>query len=255
MTIKRRTHRRSGNAVYEMATLLEWKPETIVQVGVGSISHEVEVFHEEWPDVELIGFEPNPESFRSLVSKYPGQLVNAAAGREGRENVPFYIKTGHDGGSSLLQVGTDKTKLKEVSVSMVRLDSMFPSSGSVYFFRLFHFCRVVPLSGTTRNVLLWMDCEGTELEVLAGAHRFLRHVNMINVEMTGKPSVDGWCTPRSVHDELKRAGFYQTWVHTVRARTGQYDAIYVRGDLFRPEFCCCPEEIDRWILQRFKGTE
>lgn len=235
MTIKRRTHRRSGNAVYEMAMFLGWRPEIIVQVGVGTISKEVDVFHEEWPDVKLIGFEPNPESFQSLASKYPGQLVNVAVGREDKDSIPFYIKDKHDGGSSLLRVGEDKTKLKEVSVSMVRLDSAFTLSLA---------------NRTVGSVLLWMDCEGTELDVLLGASRILRCVNMVNVEITGKPSADGWCKPEDVHNELKMAGFYQTWTHTMRIRTGQYDAIYVRGHLFNPEFCCCPDEITRWQKEK-----
>jgi len=231
MTIKRRTHRRSGNAVFEVAEILDWKPSLIVQVGVGSHAHETEVFAEEWPDVPLVGFEPNPDSFEQIKKRYPGTLIQKAVGRSER-NVSFYSKKGHDNGSSLLRVGKDKSKLTKHSVEMTMLDALNKSRG---------------FGHNGKDILLWLDCEGTELAVLIGAKGyFLNQVQMINVEMTGNPSDEGWCSPLDVNKLLRLYGFYLTWVHTIRTKIGQYDAVYVRGDIFNPNICCCPTEIERW---------
>jgi FkbM family methyltransferase len=228
--IKRRTHRRSGNAVVEVAWGLDWEPDMIVQVGVGSVCHEVEVFREEWPDVILIGFDPNPDSFDVMKRKFPGLLVPMAVGACQAESVAFYSKKNHDNGSSLLRVGENKSKLIQRTVSMTSLDE---SEDLLKF-------------GRGRKTLLWIDCEGTELDVLRGGNDFLRQVWMVNVEMTGIPSANGWCSPERVDQFLRDAGFYLTWIHTIRTGHGQYDAVYVKGNIFNPRICCCPSEIERW---------
>ena len=231
MVVKHRTHRRSGNAVFEVAEIVDWRPSLIVQVGVGTHAHETEVFTEEWPDVPLVGFEPNPESFEKIKKKYPGKLIQKAVGHLISDSVPFYSKKDHDNGSSLLRVGEDKSKLTEHQVKMTMLDAPNESLG---------------FGHNGKDILLWLDCEGTEFSVLLGGQRFLSQVQMVNVEMTGKSLDKGWCTPLDVDRLLRKHGFYLSWVHTIRTKLGQYDAVYVRGDIFNPNICCCPTEIERW---------
>lgn len=94
------------------------------------------------------------------------------------------------------------------------------------------------------QVLLWIDAEGAEMLVLEGGTHFVENVQVINVETTSRPYGPGWCMSTELHHELIRLGFIRQWLHSQRAAAGQSDAIYVRRDLFRPEFCCCPCSID-----------
>jgi FkbM family methyltransferase len=216
--------------VVEVAKALNGKPTLVVQVGVGTICHEVEVFQEEWVDVPLVGFDPNPAAVDEMVSRYPGQLIPQAVGLRPEGSVLFYSKQNHENGSSLLRIESDKSELTEHYVTMTSLDATQ---------------KLLPLH-KLHDVLLWIDCEGTELDVLIGGEKFLSVVKMVNVEMTGKPPSPEWCSPWSVDTFLRDAGFYLVWIHTIRTRLGQYDAVYVRGDIFDPSICCVPSEIDRW---------
>jgi len=237
--MKTGTHGRSGNAVLGCAKRIGWEPRLIIQVGVGLLCREVEIFHHDWPDVEMIGFEPEPKSFAELEFTYPGRLIHAAVGERSQDQVPFYIKQGHQGGSSLLQVGGNKSALKMVHVPMVELDSVFSEMTET-------------IDNLDGDILLWLDCEGTELQALRGASRLLRRVGMVNVEMTGVPQAVGWCSPEDVYGELVAAGFYQTWTHTMQAKIGQYNSVFVCKGLFQPRFCCCMAEIARWRKENNK---
>ena len=243
------THGRSGNAVLGCAKRIGWRPQLIIQVGVGLLCREVEIFHEEWPFVEMIGFEPEPKSFAELESTYPGRLIHAAVGERSQEQIPFYIKQGHQGGSSLLQASENKSALKIVHVPMVDLDSVFSEitkTTDIPVDRMLGMLARWRILCLDKDILLWLDCEGTEWQALRGASRLLRRVGMVNVEMTGVPQAVGWCSPEDVHDELMVAGFYQTWTHTMQAKIGQYNTVYVCRELFQPRFCCCLAEIARW---------
>ena len=231
MAIRPGTHRRSGNAVYSASERIGWKPRIIVQVGVGMLCKEVDIFHEEWPDVEMIGFDPHPKAFKTMAGRYPGTLICAAVGKENRASVPFYMRPNHQEGSSVLHIDPNKTTI-QISVPMVSLDSALE--------------HIVGSPSIDKDVMLWLDCEGIELDVLQGAERLIDRVGVINVEMTGIPQAERWSSPEDIHALLKAAGFYQIWVHTMRAHIGQYDAIYVEKSLFCPVYCFIPEEIARW---------
>jgi FkbM family methyltransferase len=207
--------RRSGVSVGLVCERLGWRPDWVVQVGVGFNHEECDVLSAEWPETKWIGFEPHPGIASKI--KYPGQLINKAVGGfEGK--VLLSMKSRHADGSSLKQFPQD-VSVREVLVEVTTLDR--------------HFQLPAP-----DNTLLWLDCEGSELNVLHGATEFLRGVEMINIEMTPKPTGIGWPSTVQVHDFLTATGFWLQWTHTTRET--QYDAVYVRQHLFKPEYCICP---------------
>lgn len=216
--------RRSGVSVGLISELIGWRADVIYQVGVGQYHQEVDVLKSEWPGVKFIGFEPHPAIYREIKQEYPGELFNKAVG----SYVGFlklFWNPRHKDGASLLptgQVGECATL-----IPVTTLDSM----GS-------------PV--TDQRVLLWLDCEGFEMEVLKGAEQFIHAVDVVNVEMTSCPIAKGWSRPVDIHRWLIARGFYRQWVHTQRSSQGQYDAIYVQSKLFRSEYSCDPWEQERF---------
>lgn len=214
--------RRSGMAFAGMAEILGWRPDYLVQVGIGEYFQEVDVLKETWPKLEIIGFEPHPHAFKMASNYYPGMLFNVAISNYVGES-KLYVKKKHKDGSSLFpHIANKRESYGEVNVKVTTLDHYLVG-------RLFN-----------GNVLLWIDCEGSELAVLEGAKEFIGSVQMVNVEVTGCPPGEGWCTPAQVHEKLVDYGFRRQWIHTHRMHCGQCDAIYVRPELWKREYCCDP---------------
>jgi FkbM family methyltransferase len=214
--------RRSGVAVGAIAELLEWQADTLYQVGIGMYHKEVDVLRHEWGEnLKVIGCEPHP---RIRLEDYPGEVYRVAiANRVGQTS--FYARPGHKDGSSLYK--RDGEEFTEYTVKVTTLDALFPNPEGP-------------------RILLWLDCEGAELDALKGGENFLKHVDVINVELTAKSNAKEWCSPGDVHDLLQSRGFFRQWIHTHRVNAGQADAIYVCARLFRPQFCCCPCQVKKW---------
>ena len=216
--------RRSGVAVGLIIDILDFNPSQMVQVGVGFNHEETKVLTEEWPNMPLVGFEAHPGIFEAVEDDYPGVINNYAIG-SARGCATLYSKRRHKDGSSLYELEGENVTGQAVDV--YPLDDFIP---------LF----------SEKDILLWLDCEGSELDVLRGAYETLKRVAVINVEMTGRPSTcdnTGWCKLKDVHEFMHHVGFKRQWTHTSRSTAGQYDAIYVRNDLFMPSICSCPCEI------------
>jgi FkbM family methyltransferase len=176
MKVANRLLRRSGIAVALIAELLEWEPTAIFQVGVGTHHKEIDVFQEAWPDAVLFGWEPHPEIAKDL--EYPGLLHEFALGRESGTKELHYDPAHLEAASFYPAERT----LQTVSVEVRALGDCYPPPDD-------------------EEALFWLDCEGAELEVLEGAGRFLKGVDVINIELTGKPSRDGWPSPVTVGKE------------------------------------------------------
>jgi len=214
--------RRSGVAVGLVADVLGWRADQMFQVGIGHYHEEVDVLVQEWPGLEVHGCEPHPGILSEIKANgsYPGMVYPVAlSDRPG--TATLHVKTRHADGSSLnLHYDGSKTKMQSVAVDT--MDRLF-----------------LPLVKPGR-VLLWLDCEGSELKVLDGGEEFLKLVQVVNVEITGNPPGLGWCSPAEVHWKLDSRGFVRQWIHTQRIHEGQYDAIYVRPALFKRQFSCDP---------------
>jgi len=225
--------RRSGVAVGLIAELLGWKATEIWQVGVGLYHEEMEVLKQEWnlASEQIIGFEPNPDTFRRIMDVYPGQLVNTALSDfVGYGNLSFDSR--HKDGSTLKGLYHAKTSEQ---VPITTLDAVGKN--------------------VKQGCLLWLDCEGSELDVLKGGKGFLSKVDVVNVEMTGKPPGEGWSRPVEVYQFLKMRGFRLQHVHTQRTTAGQFDAIFVRSGLWKEEYCCCFHELMAEETRRKFNTE
>ena len=226
--------RRSGIAVVNICGLLDWRPDVIYQVGVGVNHGEIDHMWESWPGVRFIGCEAHPGIVKSIEKSYPGELYEVAIGAE-RGKTKLYTKSRHKDGSSLYPHRNqhEHEGYHELGdVLMSTLDSMFASP----MWKKWH-VQNLP------KILLWLDCEGSELDALRGGAEFLKSVQVVNVEMTSNPPGVGWADPIEVHQLLIASGFLRQSVHTNRSSSGQADCVYVRRELFKPEYCCCPCQI------------
>jgi len=221
--------RRSGISVGLEADRLGWRPEMIIQVGIGFTHEETNVLTKEWPDCKWIGFEPHPHIVKKI--HYPGLIHEVAIGRK-VGMCTLHIKRRHADGSSTLPFGEDIQILKKLEVTQTTLD------------------RILDINNLPDGILLWLDCEGSELDALIGAEKLMKSgkVKMLNVEMTPNKPAESWPDPSEVHRVISNYGFYRQWVHTLR--DGQYDAIYACRDVFNPTYCSCPYSIHEWQTGR-----
>lgn len=212
--------RRSGVSFVQFCDLLDWQGEAVYMVGVGPLYQELDVFQEEWPGVQIFGFEANTNTYNSIkdaFEKRTGRLFNAViSNKVGKE--ALYYKTDWKAGSSLYKPREEPEKWRTMLVDSYTLDS------------------AINLQGTERKRgVLWLDCEGNEYNVLLGAEEFIKGIDIVNVEMTARPRNEGWCKPIDVHNWLVSHGFAQAYIHTTRSGICQYDAIYVRNELYRED--------------------
>lgn len=231
--------RRSGIAVVQVCQQYNWQPDCVVMVGVGQNHDELLEMHEAWPDIRVVGCEPHPKIAAGLRREWdrdhPEWFVVEAAATEFYGGAILFEKSNHKDGSSLYSHNNHnpRNSYDEIEVDAMTLNSLLTSPA---------FGVLRPLGDC---ILLWLDCEGSELQALQGSGDFLKGVQFVNVEMTGIPHGDGWAKPVDVHAFLVDAGFVRTWCHTTRIHNAQYDAIYVRRELVQPELCMCPCGLDR----------
>jgi FkbM family methyltransferase len=220
--------RRSGIAVGLVAETLNWVADRIYQCGVGNYHEEMAVLKSEWPNVWIEGCEPHPRIVCNLQKDgvYPG-VVHPVAISDKVGTTILYAKPAHADGSSLHK--NEREETKEYTVKVETLDHLF-----------------LPIPKESK-VLLWLDCEGSELCALRGGEEFLKSVDMVNVEMTGNAPSGRWSTICQIDEHLATRGFYATHIHSHRVGAGQFDMIYVRAHLFDPKFCCIPAEINRFF--------
>ncbi len=220
--------RRSGRAVTEYCNLIEFTPQLVCLVGVGVHHQEVDCMREAWKDLEVYGFEPHPDTFKSIKDDFPGILFPYAISNITQISVLF-SKSKHKDGASLFQKinKEDRDLCDKWDVQTMMLDTHFAN-------------RFIE----NRNGLLWLDCEGSEFSALQGGRSFIDgNISVVNVEMTGKPRSEGWSKPLDVHACLTGMGFLHVWCHTTRSVIGQVDCIYVRKEIFKPEYCGIPHSI------------
>lgn len=189
--------------------------------GVGVSADEAVAFSAMWPNAEIIGFEPNPHTFEGLKPVFPGTLLcSAISDKPGTQSL--FFRHSWKNGSTLHKPA--EVGYRECKVPVIRLDDVVnPAKGS----------------------LLWLDCEGYELNALRGGEEFIKNIDAVNIEITGRPRSDGWCKPTDVHQWLKDHGFKQVYVHSIRTVRGQFDAIYVRNEFVKSDMCACLDSLQQ----------
>ena len=181
-----------------------------------------------FPKCQYIGFECYPTIAYDLQKVYPGKLYNYAISDYNGVGTVYYRHRGKNA-CCMYPFREEHFGDGDVQVITRTLDGFFEEHG-------------IPEG----NIMLWMDCEGSELAGLQGAEKFLPHVGVVNVEVTGKPRNDGWCHPTDVHNWLNDHGFLRQHLHTQRSCIGQCDSIYLPYSLFKPEYCFCPCQVGRY---------
>jgi FkbM family methyltransferase len=220
--------RRSGIACSLICDVIDFVPDSIYVVGCGAKAPEVAVFYDAWPDCLVVGFEPNPKNYNWIKDKFSkGELYQTAVGNR-IGTATLYEKSKHPDGSSLYKF--DDPSIQETTTS--------------YEVPISTLDALVPKGPPTEHTLLWLDCEGAELDVLKGAEKFMEKVSVINYESTARPYSKSWDSQKEVHDYLMARGWKRQWLAAQRISRGQTDAFLVRPHLFRPEYTCCPCQID-----------
>ena len=213
--------RRSGIGICNILTFLNWYPEVIHQVGVGVNAEEWQCLDFLCDQPEFFAVEPHPQSFLNLQEKYPGEMLPIAFSNYCGSGTLYWRNRHKDGASLLPHEGTIADGYDQsVPIIVRQLDKVWEP---------------VP----DKKSLLWLDCEGTERKVLDCATEFLKHTDMINVELTSNPPGLGWDTPIQIHEILHRFGFVRQFFHTTKAYAGQVDCVYVKRKLFDSRWCTC----------------
>ena len=214
---------RSGLGVALVSEALGWRADHVIQVGVGDRHEEVGVIKKAWPGVQFYGFDPRP------ADSYDGRFYKVAISDKPGFAM-FNLKARHKDGSSLYPI-PGQPDATQVEVQKTALDLIFPS----------------PLEG---NILLWLDCEGSELDALHGAEQFIQYVQLVNVEFSAtlRYYKDRYHS-LEIYRWLRDHGFWMVDNHTQRLQEGQCDYVFCREHIFKPELCLSPQEIERWLKE------
>ncbi len=192
-------------------------PDAVFMVGVGRAA-EVPKLVEAWPKAKWFGCEPSPEILYG--KNFPGPVYPVAVSDKPSQ-LPFWLKKNHPHGSSLFNRHAKCDR--EIVVHATTLNMLQDEYG--------------PFG---RQVLLWMDCEGSEFAALRSADKFLARVRWINVEMTTEPDRDGWPGHAQVHVKLQDCGFVRVQTHSHHVGSGVYDAVYMRPQHVHWQEVLCP---------------
>ena len=137
----------------------------LLTLGPGMTGTEAWIFRDHFPNLKIIGAEPQTDRYEFLKDKFPGDLLNCAvAAHEGKTEGWM----GHKAGKSDFWLNADENNSK-------------------------HYIKQEILCNTVDNILknveghgfLWMDIEGAEFEALRGALQSMltRKVLFINAEI------------------------------------------------------------------------
>lgn len=174
-------------------------PKYFFNVGVGpskkGSNKEANVVSRIWPGINVIGFEPNIGLFLARSKDYPGTLFPL-----GIWNTPgpqTMMMTPNKGQSSILQVEKQfekhllSSESTKVVINCITLD-----------------CLDRALSNP-RDIFLWMDIEGAELQALKGGSRLLGsgRVKWIILEVAHVPKRIDQPSGADIKDYLSQYGF------------------------------------------------
>jgi len=186
-------------------------PDLMLDVGVGPKSEYLSLASV-YPNMKIVGFEPHPFRFISVLRKFNGLLLPYAIWDK-NETVEIYSNT--EEAAMFDPPSCFRYNDSQVSVSMEAKTLDW----------------VLDYMGDFKNILLWMDIEGAELKALQGAPKTLDRVKYINVELCDTPLYEGSCDGSQVDSFLTNAGF--ELVHSYQFSVGIdeikfHDAIYIR---------------------------
>lgn len=135
------------------------EPSNVIHVGVGDAEDAV-MLKSKWPNARFIGLDPH---HKAPAPKYPGEFIRAAIARK-----PGFV--------------TFYRRPSWYRSSMFSFEKRRQSPESVYAITLDMVANQFDVRG---SVVLWLDCEGSELFALMGASHLINQVTWINIEVEG----------------------------------------------------------------------
>ncbi len=187
--------------IKHLSQYVKGQPKTLYNIGVGHEPHnEAEAFKQLWPDISIIGLEPDLKVFCDRVKDYVGILYPWGLWKE-NSICEFSISNVH-GWSSLLQphkkwVDNTDGRLyftKGIFISCVTLDHLDKKLGC------------------PPDIFLWMDIEGAELGALEGGRETLAsgRIKWIDVEVSHQPRRVGEPSEQMISDYLGQYNYRKT---------------------------------------------
>lgn len=176
----------------QMQWLKKWKIKTYIDVGVHS-GQEVKVISEMFPAAKIIGFEPQKELFRALCRLENKNIIieNVAVGSFNGTTeilVPKYTP-----GASILKPGEQiEGELGELTAQKVKIITLDT------YFKTYKF---------TSPTLLKIDTQGYEKEVLIGARKILKKIDIVYVETPLEAAYEKSAVFSEIYDLLREFGF------------------------------------------------
>jgi FkbM family methyltransferase len=171
-------------------------PDVFIDIGVGYNNSEAWIARKAWPDVKIIGAEPAPNRYRNCKDTFPGELIQCCIGSK---DGTFEIQPVKD---MVVMFPRDNQKAADtIEVPMRSLDSLNEQLGP------------------WKNVFIWSDTEGAEMEVLKGAKNLLDSGEIMgfNLELWSKSQSKGWTTEEEVLSFLEPYGYKvdTVWSHGI----------------------------------------
>lgn len=187
-------------------------PDAFINIGVGNANTEAKLVKSYWPDIHILGIEPNVSRFKRIKKGFPGKLLNIAVSDK-REKLKLFGKD-FDQPSSVFPMynGNNSYTVAARPLDDI-IDEHCPSSN---------------------KILVWADIDGAELLMLQGCPRHIKNGRIIAfyLEVWGRPPkkiVDGsWVLEKQIDEYLFKREFSDK-VPIVRGRSFDFgDALYIR---------------------------
>lgn len=208
---------------YEQVILKFIDPNSIrnlYDIGVGPKS-EYKTIINKYPDINFFGIEAHPDTYNSIKSEFPGELLNMAISESGGgSEVQFVEHEVNVMASGLLPYDNakDGRRISIPSITLDEFDQKFDKR---------------------EDVLLWMDIEGYELIALKSGNELLSsgRVKLLNLEVRPRwNNKSSGCTEAEIDDHLAHYGYKKLFVYNHYSSSRHHDAIYVSNDYTIPSY-------------------
>jgi FkbM family methyltransferase len=190
----------------------------LIDIGVDKPNSEAWHFKKAFPDINIVGVDPNP-SHAAMSAIFPGTFISkACSSYDGILTMNAEPKSPTE---RFLIVSKTKESNAEHEIPCVTIDTLD---------RTHNFS----------NALLWLDVEGHELEILKGSTNTLENkITYVFCELRSKSPysyITDWCDDISVINILDKAGFELIKKYGVRTDNTDgfnyttYDGLFARKE-------------------------
>lgn len=204
-----RHKRKTFRSAYDLVTILErdeYEPDVTLVIGTGD-AREIAVLKDAWPTCKMYGFEAHDRLAEQANDILPTWHV-AIVADSSKAHVTFYRRQKMAMASSVYS--KSYCRERPVKVPTMTIDEI----------RCVH-----RLAG--KKVLLWMDCEGGELNALKGGMSLVTENRWLHLEVCPTPDRPGWPPAVEVDAWLRGQGYGAPVCHGLkRERHLSHDRTY-----------------------------